>query len=93
MTSFREDRRGALSFHILVFGLSLILAGLLYILLQPMADTLLNLASQETSTKAADDGQNYVRIAFANMHFLVIGVGILQLIAAAVYESEVTLGP
>jgi len=88
--SLRSDTRGALSYHIVVFLASLVLGALLYILLEPMAQQFLDLAGARTDTKAAAQGQQYVRYAFANMHLFVIGLGLLQLFAAAVYEGEVT---
>jgi len=87
--SLRHDERGALSWHLLVFLGSLVIGAILYILLEPMAMTFVDLASSRTNTQAAAEGQRYVRFAFGNMHLIVIGIGLLQLFAAAVYEGQV----
>jgi len=88
--SLRQDERGAISFHIIVFFASLVIAAVLYIVLEPMADTMLSMAESRTTTDAAAAGQQYVRWTFESMHLIVLGLGVLQLIAAAVYEGEVT---
>lgn len=87
--NLRQDKRAALSFHILVFLGTLVIAAVLYILLEPMADQILGMAAERTTSESASEGQQYVRYAFANMHILVLGMGLLQLLAAAVYEGEV----
>jgi len=90
MTGLRSDDRANLSFHIIVFFASLVIAAVLYILLEPMAMTILDLAESQTETSAAADGQQYLRWTFESMHILVIGLGVLQLLAASVYESRVS---
>lgn len=87
--NLRTDNRAALSFHIIVLISSLIIGALLYILLEPMVETLMTTAGENTQTEAAAQGQSYVTMAFANAHFIIIGLGVLQLLAAAVFEAEV----
>jgi hypothetical protein len=90
VAEFRDDNRGALAFHIVVMFGGLAMAGVLFILLDPLVRQFLNLAASSTSSQAATEGQNYVAEAWANAHFIVIGLSVLQLIVAAVYEAEVS---
>lgn len=90
MTRLRHDNRGAVSFHIVLFVASLILGAVLYILLEPLGAEMISMAESRTSTAAAAQGQQYVRWTFQNMHIIVIGMGVLQLVAAAVYEGRVS---
>jgi hypothetical protein len=85
----RDDERGAFSVHLAVFFGTLVIGAFLYILIQPAASEMLNLASNQTTTTDAAQGQSYVRTAIQNAHFLVVGFGLLQLVAAAVYSGRV----
>jgi len=86
----RADRRGAFSVHIAAFFGSLILAAFLYILLEPAATQMLDLAASKTTTSDAAAGQGYLRTVLGNAHFIVVGLGLLQLVAAAVYRGRVS---
>jgi hypothetical protein len=90
LAEFRDDNRGALAFHIVIMFGGLAMAGVLFILLDPIVQQFLNLAASKTTSQAATEGQNYVVQAWSNAHFIVIGLSVLQLIVAAVYEAEVS---
>jgi hypothetical protein len=87
---FVDDTRGAFTYNIIVFFATMILAAGLYIVLEPAADTILTMAESRTDTQAAADGQQYLRFAWMNAHLIVLAVGLLQLLVAAVYQGEVT---
>lgn len=84
-----DDNRGSISFHIVVFFASLVLGGVLWILLEPLAEEMLFLASEQTTTKAAGQGQQYVHYTMSSLHLIIIGLGMLQLLAAVVYQGRV----
>lgn len=84
------DDRAQMHIHFVIFFASLIIAAVLYIFFEPMAQTMLDTAGGYTTTSDADQGQNYVSWAFQSMHWLVLGLGVLYLIVAAVFESEVS---
>lgn len=86
----QADKRGAFSVHLAAFFGSLILAAFLYILLQPAATQMLDLAANKTTTTDAATGQSYLRTTLQNAHFIVVGLGLLQLVAAAVYRGRVS---
>ena len=85
----RDDERASLAINIIFFFATLVIGAILYILLEPMGQTFLNVAGNRTSTQAATQGQQYVGWTFESMHILVISVGLVQLIAAAVYQGRV----
>ena len=87
--SLRADERGSLAIHILIFFATLIIGAILYILLEPIGQTFLDVAGNQTTSQAATQGQQYVAWTFQSMHVLVIGVGLVQLVAAAVFEGRV----
>lgn len=90
-TLFNDDRpdRGALAFHIVIMLGGLVFAGVLYILLEPIGEEYLQMAANGTTSQAAQDGQEYTKLAWQNAHFIVLGLSVLQLIVAATYEARV----
>jgi hypothetical protein len=83
------NEQASFSVNLAVFFGSLILAAFLYILLEPAANQMLDLASNQTSTTDAATGQGYIRTTIQNAHFIVVGFGLLQLVASAVFQGEV----
>ena len=92
--SFVEDRRGAITFNIVVFFATLAMGFALYIALEPAGSALLDVAATNTETDAAADGQEYVGYAWQSLHLIVIGLGTLQLLVAAVFDANIGgIGP
>lgn len=87
--SLRNDTRGAMTFHLIVFIGTLVIGAFLWVLVEPITMDLLEMAESGTSTEEAADGQGYIHAMVANIHFIVVGYGILQLLAAAVYEGRI----
>ena len=81
-----DDR--ALAFNIALFLGTLLMGFFLAIVFQPVADQTLAIAANETSRRSAQQGQQYLKYAWGNLHLLVIGFGMLQLIVAAAYEAD-----
>lgn len=79
----------ALANNIALFFATIILGFLLTIVLEPGAEMMLDIASERTSRQSAETGQGYIRSAMTNLNLIVIGFGVVQLIVAAVYESQV----
>lgn len=77
-----------LSLNIAIFFATLIAGFLLYLALEPAGSALLDVAATNTETEAAADGQQYVAYAWQNLHILVIAIGALQLLAAAVAQQR-----
>jgi len=78
-----------ISYHLIVFFASIAIGALLWILIQPMANEILTTAEAQTSSGAAATGQNYIQIAINYSHLVIIGLGLLQLLVAAVFSSQV----
>lgn len=85
--SFRGDDRG-LAMSIGIFFMTIIVGALLYFIVEPAAIPLLDAAEVHTSRQSSAQGQAFVRDTVSNAHLIVIGLGILQLLATAVYENR-----
>lgn len=78
----------AIAVNIAVFFATVVAGFLLGVVFEPVALGLLDQAALHTSTQAATDGQQYVRYAIESMNLIVIAIGALQLIVAAVYRRR-----
>ena len=87
LISSRDDR--AIAFNIALFFGTILMGFFLAIVFQPVADQTLAIAANETSRQSAKQGQDYLRFAWGNLHVLVIGFVMLQLIVAAAFEADV----
>ena len=87
-----ETGERALANAIAMFFATLIMGFLLWMVVEPAATPLLDTAGEQTSRESSQQGQNYVSYAVSNMHFIVVGFGVLQLIVAAVWESRMAGG-
>lgn len=85
--SFADDDRG-LAFAIVAFVGTIVIGFLLAIAIQPGAETMLDIAGSQTTRESSATGQGYVTAAWSNLHLIVIGLGAIQLIAAAAYEAQ-----
>jgi len=91
---FLDDERGAITFNIVVFFATLAIGFVLYVAFEPGATAMLDVAATHTETEAAADGQAYVGYAWQSLHLIVIGLGAIQLIVAAVFDAGVGgIGP
>lgn len=81
-----DDR--ALANNIALFFATVIMGFLLYVIVEPAVNPILDLAQLHTSRQASHDGQLYIQQALDSAHFIVVGIGVLQLLVAAVYESR-----
>lgn len=86
MTFRRDDR--ALANNIGLFFATLIIGFLLALIFEPASEALLESAAMHTERESSAQGQAYINYAWTNLHLIVIGFGIIQLIVAAVYESR-----
>lgn len=84
---FSDDDR-ALAFNIGLFFGTIIIGFLLAIVLEPASDGMLDIAGNMTSRGSSEQGIQYVRAAWTNLHLIVIGFGMVQLIVAAAYEAN-----
>ena len=87
--SFAADTRGAITFNIAVFFATLAMGFALYVALEPAGSALLDVAATHTETEAAADGQAYVGYAWQSLHLIVIALGALQLMVAAVFDAGI----
>lgn len=88
LKEFRRDERGAISVNIAIFFATIVAGFLLAVVVEPAALPMLDAAATHTETEAATDGQQYVRYAWQSINLIVIALGALQLIVAAVYRSR-----
>lgn len=88
LDDFRDDERAAISVNIAIFFATVIAGFLLGVVFEPAALPMLDAAAKHTSTQAATDGQQYVRQAWKSVNIIVIGLGAMQLIVAAVYRQR-----
>lgn len=86
-----DDDRG-LAMSIGIFFMTIIIGALLYFIVEPAATPLLDAAEVHTSRQSSAQGQAFVRSAVTNAHLIVTGLGVLQLIATAVYEHRLSGG-
>lgn len=83
-----RERRVGLAYNLLVFVASLIIAAMLFAVLnQPQAE-LLSAAEQQTSGQASARGLGVIEQAWAALPIVVLVLGGIQFIAGAVRESR-----
>lgn len=85
-----DDR--ALAMQIGIFFATIIIGFLLAMVVVPAAEGLLETSATHTERESSAQGQAYVGYAISNLHFIVIGLGAIQLIVAAVWESQLPGG-
>lgn len=93
MISRLERDNRALANNIGLFFATIIIGFLLYLVFEPASQEMLNAAATHTERESSAQGQAYVSYAWANLHLIVIGFGVLQLLVAAVWESRTAGGP
>ena len=86
-----DDR--ALANNIMLFFGTIIIGFLLALVFEPASEMMLESAAVHTERESSAQGQAYIGYAWQNLHILVIGFGVLQLIVAAVWESKTGGGP
>lgn len=82
------DDRG-LTNSIAMFFATIIMGFLLYVVVEPAVTPLLTTAGEHTTRQSATAGQDYIRNALTAAPFIVVALGALQLIVAAVFETRV----
>lgn len=87
--SFTTDTRAALAGPLLLFLASIVLAMMLYATVQPVGMDMSDRALEMADTTSAATGLGYISTVWTNLHYLVIGLGALQFLAAAVYRGRV----
>lgn len=78
----------AIAVNIAIFFATVVTGFLLGVVFEPAALPMLDAAATHTTTQAATDGQQYIRYAWQSLNLIVVAVGALQLIVAAVYRSR-----
>lgn len=82
-----EQYRAALANNIIFFVGTLVLAALLYSVLNEPAMMLLDAGAEHTSSQDAAAGQGWMREAWSAVPFFIALIGLIQLIAAATVEA------
>jgi len=77
-----------LAFRLVKFGLIFIVAAMLLVVLNPAFDAVMSNAAAHTSTQAAENGQSYVQDAWDAAPWIAAILGMVQLVAGAVAESD-----
>jgi len=86
-TSFHHDNRG-LSVAIVSFFAVIVVAALVYTLLDPAVADIISMSSSQTSDQGATDVINLREQIWAAMLFYALFLAMLAVIARAVFESR-----
>lgn len=83
----RMDDRAIVN-NLIIFAGMLVFAAVLYIGLEPIGTDLIDVQASVTDSQAAAQGQQYQRWTWEALPFIVIVIGMLQLIVAATAEGR-----
>lgn len=85
MRDLRTDRR-ALGWNIIVFIATIVIAGLMFLLLDPIQGDLAARTANQTSSNATQSGYDWLSQAWTVAPLATVLLGMVQLIAAAAVE-------
>jgi hypothetical protein len=80
--------RSQLAYKLLLFAGTLIVGAMLIAVLNPAFDAVMGSYQNQTSTQAASTGGQWIQAAWDATPFLVAGLGVVMLIAAAAFEGQ-----
>lgn len=78
----------AIAYNILIFFATLVVAALVYIVLDPAFGDVMNATNSTTDLSQAETGVGYVNAAWTWLPLFVAFLGMVQLVAAALFRSR-----